>query len=177
MTYNKHNLWYHPFKSFLEIYSRLEFHCIVLYRYITRHDFWGNIRHFCFTNVLNLPTACNLRPLINSITKYRARLCSLIFELVFIHSQTLTGASLMFVEERHVISSHALYWINNSSTLRWNIMTSSNGIIFRVTGPLSGEFTGHRWIPHTKASAAEFDVFFDQCLNKRLCKQKWGWWF
>ena len=26
---------------------------------------------------------------------------------------------------------------------------------FRVTGPLNGEFTGHRWIPHTKASDAE----------------------
>ena len=29
-------------------------------------------------------------------------------------------------------------------------MTSSNGNIFRVTGPLCGEFTGHRWIPRTK---------------------------
>ena len=26
--------------------------------------------------------------------------------------------------------------------------TSSNGNIFRVAGPLCGEFTGHRWIPH-----------------------------
>ena len=34
-------------------------------------------------------------------------------------------------------------------------MTSSNGTIFRVTGPLWGEFTGHRWIPLTKASDAE----------------------
>ena len=32
------------------------------------------------------------------------------------------------------------------------MMTSSNGNIFRVTGPLCGEFTGHRWIPLTKAS-------------------------
>ena len=38
-----------------------------------------------------------------------------------------------------------------------DIMTSSNGNIFRVTGLLCGEFTGHRWIPRTKAS----DVFFD----------------
>ena len=36
-----------------------------------------------------------------------------------------------------------------------NMMTSSNGNIFRVTGPLCGEFTGPRWIPHTKASDAE----------------------
>ena len=35
------------------------------------------------------------------------------------------------------------------------MMTSSNGNIFRVTDPLGGEFTGHRWIPLTKASDAE----------------------
>ena len=34
-----------------------------------------------------------------------------------------------------------------------------------------------RWIPHTKASNAEFDVFFDPRLNKRLSKHSWGWWF
>ena len=34
-------------------------------------------------------------------------------------------------------------------------MTSSNGNIFRVTGPLWGKFTCHRWIPLTKASDAE----------------------
>ena len=32
---------------------------------------------------------------------------------------------------------------------------------FRVTGPLCGEFSGHRRIPLTKASDAGFDVFFD----------------
>ena len=32
------------------------------------------------------------------------------------------------------------------------MMTSSNGNIFRVTGPLCGEFTGPRWIPRTNAS-------------------------
>ena len=32
------------------------------------------------------------------------------------------------------------------------MMTSSNGNIFHVTGHLCGEFTGPRWIPHTKAS-------------------------
>ena len=31
-----------------------------------------------------------------------------------------------------------------------NMMTSSNGNIFRVTGPLCGEFTCHRWIPPHK---------------------------
>ena len=30
------------------------------------------------------------------------------------------------------------------------MMTSSNGNIFRVTGPLCGEFTSHQWIPRTR---------------------------
>ena len=39
---------------------------------------------------------------------------------------------------------------------RWIfMMTSWNGNIFHVTGPLCGEFTGHRWIPLTNASDAE----------------------
>ena len=39
------------------------------------------------------------------------------------------------------------------------MMMSSNGNIFRVTGHLCGEFTGHRWIPLTKASDAGFWCF------------------
>ena len=41
------------------------------------------------------------------------------------------------------------------ATKHINIMTSSNGNIFRVTGPLCGEFTGHWWIPLTKAGGTE----------------------
>ena len=42
---------------------------------------------------------------------------------------------------------------------KYVMMTSSNGNIFRVTGHLCGEFTGPRWIPHTKASDAELWCF------------------
>ena len=42
---------------------------------------------------------------------------------------------------------------------RHHMMTSSNGNIFRVTGPLCGEFTGPRRIPLTKASDAELWCF------------------
>ena len=38
-------------------------------------------------------------------------------------------------------------------------MTSSNGSIFRVTGPLCGEFIDHRWIPLKKTSDAELWCF------------------
>ena len=43
--------------------------------------------------------------------------------------------------------------------------------IFRVTGYFFGEFTDQRCIPLKKASDAEFDVFVDLRLNKRLSKQ------
>ena len=37
--------------------------------------------------------------------------------------------------------------------------------------PVTGELLSQR--PVTRS----FDVFFDLCLNKRLSKQSWGWWF
>ena len=43
------------------------------------------------------------------------------------------------------------------------MMTSSNGNIFRVTGPLWGKCTGHRWIPFPKASDAELWCFSFIC--------------
>ena len=57
------------------------------------------------------------------------------------------------------------------------MMTSSNGNIFRVTGPLCGEFTGPGEFPTQRPVTRSFDVFFDLRLNKRLSKQPWGWWF
>ena len=67
-----------------------------------------------------------------------------------------------------------MHW--SSTLIRLSMMTSSNGNIFRVTGLLCGEFTGHQWIPRTKPVTRSFDVFFDLRLNKRLSKQSRGWW-
>ena len=50
------------------------------------------------------------------------------------------------------------------------MMTSSNGNIFRVTGPLCGEFTGPGEFPTQRPVTRSFDVFFDLRLNKRLSK-------
>ena len=57
------------------------------------------------------------------------------------------------------------------------MMTSSDGNIFRVTGPLCGEFTGPGEFPAQRPVTRSSDVFFDLRLNKRLSKQPWGWWF
>ena len=55
-------------------------------------------------------------------------------------------------------------WIKQSSN-RHYMMTSSNRNIFRVTGPVTGEF------PSQRPVARSFDAFFDLRLNKRLRKQ------
>ena len=57
------------------------------------------------------------------------------------------------------------------------MLTSSSGDIFRVTGPLSGEFTGPGEFPAQWPVTRSFDVFFDLRLNKGLSKQPRGWWF
>ena len=57
------------------------------------------------------------------------------------------------------------------------MMTSSNGNIFRVTGPLCGEFTGPGEFPAQRPVTRSFDVFLYLRLNKRLSKQPWGWFF
>ena len=67
-----------------------------------------------------------------------------------------------------------LSWRNGPST---DMMTSSNGNIFRVTGPLCEEFTGPGEFPTQMPVTRSFDVLLDLRLNKRLSKQPWGWWF
>ena len=82
-----------------------------------------------------------------------------------------------------IVIIHIMYYwriLNN-----WNrpflrdiyMMTSSNENIFRVTGPLCGEFTGPGEFSTQRPVMRSFDVFFDLRLNKRLSKQPWGWWF
>ena len=68
------------------------------------------------------------------------------------------------------------YWLNLrfwmiKKTFRGRlIMTSSNGSIFRITGPLWGEFTVYQWIPLTKARDAELWCFFDLRLKNWLSR-------
>ena len=83
-------------------------------------------------------TACVTRQVVNqwqvNSDLVKCRLCA--FYSVTLHDNATTGA-----------------W--ELSAMLFHMLTSSNGIIFRVTGPLCEEFTGPRWIPRTKASDAE----------------------
>ena len=47
----------------------------------------------------------------------------------------------------------------NGKIVLIHMMTSSNGNIFRVTCPLWGATTGHRWIPSQRQVTRSFDCF------------------
>ena len=56
-------------------------------------------------------------------------------------------------DNRQLIRSHVRHSLLTSTDFDTGfcyMITSSNGNIFRVTGPLCGEFTGRRWIPPHK---------------------------
>ena len=72
---------------------------------------------------------------------------------------------------------HSTFTDVHEDKLDKSMMTSSNGNIFRITDPLSGEFIGPGEFPTQRPVTRSFDVFFDLRLNKRLDKQPWGWWF
>ena len=70
-------------------------------------------------------------------------------------------------------------WFNVLATVRhkWGMMTSSNGDIFRVTGPCAGNSPVTSKFPSQRTVTRSFDVFFDLGLNKWLSKQSKRWWF
>ena len=63
------------------------------------------------------------------------------------------------------LCSHLTMIIAQGWGLFSNMMTSSNGNIFRGTGHLCGEFTGPRWIPRTKASDTELRCLICAWIN------------
>ena len=64
------------------------------------------------------------------------------------------------------INSHGITWWRHQMETFSALLTICAG-----NSPVTGEFPAQR--PVTRS----FDVFFDLCLNKRLSKQSWGWWF
>ena len=91
------------------------------------------------------------------------------------------GSWTFYDDYTHTTSEWIMFlFLFQDANLPWLLnymMTSSNGNIFRVTGPLCGEFTGPGEFPTQRPVTRSFDVYFDLCLNKRLSKQPWGWWF
>ena len=93
------------------------------------------------------PTHVRAEPVYSHITPVAFVSCLLYFECKIL---------LLVYEYINKLAAVYLYvWLQQTQPM----MTSSNGSTYCVTGLLCGEFTGHRWIPHTKASDAEFWYF------------------
>ena len=107
-----------------------------------------------------------------------------VFAYVFVHvlGPNTSAVTLMDVDKidrcQTTTKHNNVHTVNMLGMYRTYIMmTSSNGNIFCVTGHLCGEFTGPRWIPHTKASDAELSCFLWSASDKPLSKHSRGWWF
>ena len=83
------------------------------------------------------------------------------FQNITYSSPHLANQTTLFIEIRQnkSCSSDQLQMSVKSSQRLDHMMTSSSGNNFCVDGPLCGEFTGHQWIPLTKASDAELWCF------------------
>ena len=93
----------------------------------------------------------------------------------YLMEHTVYHPITLYLANKSWSNKSCFQWLSqNRLRVWWDMMTLSNRNIFRVTGPLCGEFTGH---PSQKPVTWNFDVFFHLCLNKRLSNQSWGWWF
>ena len=83
----------------------------------------------------------------------------------------VTAMFRKYAEESHLLTTNFVtnFFLFHDDVIKWKH--------FRVTGHLCGEFTGPGEFPAQRPVTRSFDVFFDLCLNKRLSKQSWGWWF
>ena len=71
------------------------------------------------------------------------------------HGSSFHYHQISYISCTKSLNLNVSHLILQSSLCNIFMITSSNGTIFRVTGHLCGEFTGPRWIPHTKASNME----------------------
>ena len=75
----------------------------------------------------------------------------------------LKFVSVIWLSKRQKAHFSVLIYTRNRCAQRLrplirNMMTSTNGNIFRATGPLCGEFTGHRWIPRQRPGTRSLNV-------------------
>ena len=69
---------------------------------------------------------------------------------------------------RHITTTYYISYTRHSCNMGLSMITSSNGNIFRVTGPLCGEFISHQWIPLPKANNAELRCFLEYYVDFNL---------
>ena len=92
------------------------------------------------------------------------------------HSQRPVTRNSWAAQTYDIFSNTSLYQIliNEIQRAWWRHQLET---FFRVSGPLWGKFTGHRWIPLTKASDAELWCFLWSAPEKWFSKQSRRRWF
>ena len=60
-----------------------------------------------------------------------------------------------------------MWWLAHDDVIKWRYFPRNWPFVQGM----------HRSFPSQRPVTRIFDVFFDLCLNKRLSKQSWGWWF
>ena len=103
-----------------------------------------------------------------TIAKYLTRFTFIIY--VILCTEVLITVTVIYLSFHICITllklraksstKHAFYTLYYWVYMFHFMMTASNGNIFRVTGPLCREFTGHRWFPTQRPLARSFDVIF-----------------
>ena len=99
-----------------------------------------------------------------------------------LHPRLPWPTTMIMTALRYLVYQPLVYWTNLYASMsiftarvswrRHQIETFSALLaICAGNSPVPGEFPTQR--PVTRS----FDVSFDLRLNKRLCKQSWGWWF
>ena len=83
------------------------------------------------------------------------------------------GVVTSFWRNNDVIIMPCAHWV--CCELRMHMMTSSNGSIFRVTDPLCGEFTGHRWIHWSPMNSPHKDQWRRALVFSLICAWINGW--
>ena len=69
---------------------------------------------------------------------------------------------------------HFLWYCFQMNITWWHHQMETLSTLLAIcagNSPVTGEF------PRQRPVTWSFDVFFELCLNKRLRKQSWGWWF
>ena len=132
------------------------------------------IHAFSFTIIHLKMLSAKWRPFCLGLSELRSpRPCQATLNLIMNPEGSHPFASHRAVSKSTAASSYKA--VTRRSRTRHRMMTSLNGNIFRVSGPLCGEFTGE--FPSQRPVTRSFDVFFGLRLNKRLSKHSIRRWF
>ena len=92
--------------------------------------------------------------------------CAFDFEIYYLYPYKPSHAAIYIV--KYNTQNATLTAIIGGWEWHMYMMTSWNGKIFRVIGPLWGEAFGHWWIPITEASHAELSCFLWSAPERRV---------